>query len=183
MGQNDFLLRGNLRFDIRILIALQPRQERIYKEPKMKECYVDETYGAEKLNEREYRYDKPEVAREMVGTEKVTITRTYEGGQLEKMERQKYPSDREVGRILIDETVEDTPKDIRGKITDSSQKKETTATCKDETGIHRTDVKDFERTHIREEQREHFRRRRPEEQFLPEADRLDSERKVSLKQP
>lgn len=178
MGQNDFLLRGNLRFDIRILIALQPRQERKYKEPKMKECYVDETYGAQKLNEREYRYDKPEVAREMVGTEKVTITRTYEGGQLEK-----YPSDREVGRILIDETVEDTPKDIRGKITDSSQKKETTATCKDETVIHRTDVKDFERTHIREEQREHFRRRRPEEQFLPEADRLDSERKVSLKQP
>ena len=182
MSQNYFLLRENLRFDIRILTALQPRQERIHnKEPKMKECYVDETYGAEKLNEREYRYDKPQVGGEMVGTEKVTITRTYEGGQLEKMERQKYPDDREVGRILIDETVDDTPKDIHGKITDSCQKKETTATCKDETGIHRADVKDFGRSHIREEQREHFRRRRPEEQLLPEADRLDGERRVSLK--
>ena len=144
---------------------------------------MDDTYGAQRLNEREYRYDKPEVAREIIGTDKVAITRTYEEGQVERMERQKYPKDKEVGRVVTDETVEEAPKDVRREITDRSQKKESTTTCKDETDIHRTELKGFERTYIRKNERDHFGPRRPEEQFLPETERLDGERKVSnLKQ-
>lgn len=162
---------------------MQERKEKTQKDPKMKECYIDDTYGEQKLNEREYRYDKPEVAREMIGTEKVTITRTYEDGRVEKMERQKYPNEKEIGHIVFDETVEETSKDVRRTITDRPQKKETTSTCKDETDTRRTDVKDFERTYDRENDRERFEPRRPEEQFLPETERLHGERKVSnLKQ-
>ena len=149
----------------------------------MKKCYIDDTYGAQRLNEREYRYDKPEVARETIGKDKVTITRTYEDRRVERMERQKYPNDKEVGRVVTDETVEEPPKDLRREITDRSQKKESTTVRKDETDIHRTEVKGFDRTYIGKNEREHFGPRRPEEQFLPETERLDGERKVSnLKQ-
>jgi hypothetical protein len=132
----------------------------------------------EKPYERKPRYDETEVDREKVGTEKVTITRTYEDGRVDRMERQKYPNDKDVGRIVMDETVEKTPKEVRHKITDRPRKKETTTTRNDVIDIHRTDVKDVQRTYIHKE-KEHFGPTRPEEQFLPETERLDHQRKVS----
>jgi hypothetical protein len=145
----------------------------------MIECYIDETYDGEKPYERKPRYDGTEVVREKVGTERVTITRMHEDGRVDQMERQKYPKDKDVGRTAIDETVEERTKETRRKITDRPQKKETTTTRRDVTDIHRTDVKDVERTYIHKKEKEHFRPTRPEEQFLPEREKLDHERKVS----
>jgi hypothetical protein len=124
-------------------------------------------------------YDETEVVRGMVGTEKVTITRMHEDGRVDRMERQKYPKDKDVRRFVSDETVEDTTKEKRRNITDRPQKKQTTITHKDGTYIHSTDVTDVERTHIHKKEREHFGPRRPEEKFLPETERLDQQRKVS----
>ena len=143
----------------------------------MTECYIDDTYDVEKPQGRKPRYD--DTVRDKVGTEKVTITQTKEGGRVDRMERQKYAKDQDVGRIVIDETVEDTPKEIRRQITDRSQKRETTTTRQDGTYVHSTDVKDVERTYIHKKEREHFGPRRPEEKFLPETEKLDHQRKVS----
>lgn len=94
------------------------------------------------------------------------------------MDGQKSPRDQEVGRILIEETVEEAPKELR-RITDKSQKKETTTFREYATDIQRTDVKDIQGTYVQKEEKR-FGPRGPEEQFLPEIEKLDRIRKVRL---
>ena len=145
----------------------------------MEECFIDDKYRVEKQDERKPRHDQTEVYRGMIGTEKVTITQTYEDGRVEKMHREAYPNEKDVGRTVTDETRDKTPQDDHRRVTDRSLKKEATTTRKDRTGIHRTDVKDVERKYVTEKQEKHFGPKRPEEQFLKETERLDYQRKVS----
>ncbi|XP_028404537.1 trichohyalin-like [Dendronephthya gigantea] len=152
----------------------KPRKEKSF-DPKTKESYFDETCDARKPDEQRPRYDETEITKGKFGTEKVSVIRAYDDGKVDRMERQKSPRDHEVGRILIEETVEEVPKESR-QITDKSQE-ETTTFRKSATDIQRKGVKDIKETHIYKEEKR-FGPRGPEEQFLPETERLDHVRKV-----
>lgn len=133
-----------------------------------------------KPDERQPRYDGAKVITGDITTEKITVSRTYEDGRVDITERQKYPRDHDVDHIVLDEKVEETPKEDRRKVTDRLQMKGATTTREDVTDILRTDVRDIERIDVRGKEKKYFEPKKPEERFLPDTERLDYQRKASV---
>lgn len=135
------------------------------------ERYIDDTIDAEK---------SMKLPDEKIRKEKITITKAYVDQPVDQMERHKSAKDEHGDQSVFNKMVKESPREARRLITEKYHKKDKRSTQKDVTHIRQADVADVEREYIRRREKKDFGPPRPEEQFLPETDKLDYQENVRL---
>ena len=150
----------------------------------MEPSYVDDVrYETKPREEPKLRFDETRVSRREVDTEKITVMKS-DIFPTEETERQKYPVQREVGRLVIEELPEKVDKasqkyPVRQKPTEVTVTREQVSDVsrpyekEDMIKVGRLDIHQLEKTHVEP--------RRIQERPLRDEEKVEHLRKVKWK--